>query len=115
MSNSFATPRTVASQAPLPMGFPRQEYWSGLPFPSSGDLPSPGIEPTSPALVGVFFTIEPPCICRIKSLWKNPQRTTDRDFPTVQQLGLPAVTAEGLGLIPGQATKISQATWYNQK
>ena len=46
----FATPRTVARQAPLSMGFSRQEYWSGLPFPSPGDLPNPGIEPGSPAL-----------------------------------------------------------------
>ena len=46
----FATPWTVARQAPLSLGFPRQEYWSGLPFPSPGDLPDPGIEPTSPAL-----------------------------------------------------------------
>ena len=62
MSNSFATPWTVARQAPLLMGFPRQEYWSGLPFPSPGDLPDPGIKPTSlgpPALAGGFFTIEP--------------------------------------------------------
>ena len=49
MSNSFASPWTVARQAPLSMGFPRQEYWSGLPFPSLGDLPEPGIEPVSPA------------------------------------------------------------------
>ena len=42
------------------MGFPRQEYWSGLPFPSPGDLPDPGIEPTSPAMPGKFFTTEPP-------------------------------------------------------
>ena len=42
------------------MGFPRQEYWSGLPFPSPGDLPDPGIEPFSPALAGRFFTAEPP-------------------------------------------------------
>ena len=42
------------------MGFPRQEYWSGLPFPSPGDLPGPGIEPLSPALAGKFFTPEPP-------------------------------------------------------
>ena len=46
----FATPCTVACQAPLTMGFPRQEYWSGLPFPSPGDLPDPGIELASPAL-----------------------------------------------------------------
>ena len=45
----FATPWTVAYQAPLSMGFSRQKYWSGLPFPPSGDLPDPGIEPTSPA------------------------------------------------------------------
>ena len=42
-----ATPWTVAHQAPLSMGFPRQEYWSGLPFPSPGDLPNPGIKPMS--------------------------------------------------------------------
>ena len=42
------------------MGFPRQEYWNGLPFPSPGDLPNPGIEPSSPALAGGFFTTEPP-------------------------------------------------------
>ena len=47
MSDS-ATLWTVAHQAPLSMGFFRQEYWSGLPFPSPGDLPKPGIEPTSP-------------------------------------------------------------------
>ena len=46
----FTTPRTVAYQAPSSMGFSRQEYWSGLPFPSPGDLPDPGIEPGSPAL-----------------------------------------------------------------
>ena len=57
MSDSLATPGTVACQA-LPMGFPRQEYWSGLPFPSL-DLPDPGIEPMSPALAGGFFTAEP--------------------------------------------------------
>ena len=44
----FATPWTVAHQTPLSMGFPRQEHWSGLPFPPPGDLPDPGIEPASP-------------------------------------------------------------------
>ena len=44
----YATPRTVAHQAPLSMGFSRQEYWSGLPFPSPGDLPTSGTEPRSP-------------------------------------------------------------------
>ena len=59
----FATPWTVAHQAPLPVEFPRQEYWSGLPFPSPGDLYKPGIEPVSlasPALAGRFFTAELP-------------------------------------------------------
>ena len=46
----FTTPWTVAYQAPPPMGFSRQEYWSGLPFPSPGDLPNPGIESRSPTL-----------------------------------------------------------------
>ena len=56
----FQPPWTVAHQAPLSMGFSMQEYWSGLPFPSPGDLPNPGIEPTVPALAGRFFTTEPP-------------------------------------------------------
>ena len=56
----FATPWTVAHQAPLSMGFSRQEYWSGLPFPSPGDLPHLGIEPRSPALQADALTSEPP-------------------------------------------------------
>ena len=56
----FVTPWTVASQASPSMGFSRQVYWSGLPFPSPGDLPNPGTEPTSPALAGRFFTTESP-------------------------------------------------------
>ena len=49
MSDSFATPWTIVCQAPLSTGVARQEYWRGLPFPSPGDLPNPGIEPVSPA------------------------------------------------------------------
>ena len=63
----FVTPWTVACQALLSMGFPRQEYWSGLPFPSPGDLPDPGIEPVtlvSPALAGGFLTIS--------TIWERP-------------------------------------------
>ena len=52
-------PWTAAHQAPLSMGFSRQEYWSGLPFPPPGHLPNPGIEPVSPALAGGCFTTEP--------------------------------------------------------
>ena len=56
----FATPWTVDCQAPLSMGFSRQEYWSGLPFPSPGDLPDPGIKPGSPALQADALSSEPP-------------------------------------------------------
>ena len=56
----FATPWTAACQAPLSLGFPRQEYWSGLPCPPPGDLPNLGIEPRSPSLADGFFTTEPP-------------------------------------------------------
>ena len=54
------TPWTVAHQAPLSMEFSRQEYWSGVPFPSSGDLPDPGIEPESPPLWADSLPAEPP-------------------------------------------------------
>ena len=53
----FGTPWTVARQAPLSIRFPRQEYWKGVLFPAPGDLPDPGIELVSHALVGGFFTI----------------------------------------------------------
>ena len=74
----FATPWTVAHQASLSMGFPRQEYWSGLPFPSSRDLPHPGIEPVYPELADEFFTTDPPgkptctytCLCMYKIFLK---------------------------------------------
>ena len=58
-----ATPWTIAHHFPLSIGFPRQEYWSGMPFPSPGDLPHPGIEllpPVSHELTGGFFTTKPP-------------------------------------------------------
>ena len=75
MADSFATPWTVAHQDPLSSQFPRPAYWSGLPFPSPGDLPDPGMEPASPALAGEFFTTEPPGkpsskISKTISLWK---------------------------------------------
>ena len=65
--SSSATPWTVTRQAPLSMGFSRQEYWSGLPFPPPGDLPNPGIKPmtpVSPALAGRFFTTS--------AAWEDP-------------------------------------------
>jgi len=63
MSDSFVTTWTVARQAPLTMGFPSQEYWSGWPFPPPEDLSDPRTEPTSlecPALAGEFLAIAPP-------------------------------------------------------
>ena len=56
MSDFFVTPWTIAHWAPLSMGVSRQEYWSGLPFPTPGDLPNPGIEPVPTALADTFFT-----------------------------------------------------------
>ena len=70
----FATPWTVAHQAPLPMEFSRQEYPSGLPFPSPGDIPHPGIELMSPALQTNSFITEPPgipCLPREEILFYN--------------------------------------------
>ena len=69
MSDSFVSPWTIACQASVSMGFPRQEYWSGLSFPSPGDLPDPGIKPMPPessALTGGFFSTVPqgkPLVC----------------------------------------------------
>ena len=66
MFNSFATPSTVAHQAPLSKGSSRQEYWSGLPFSFPGDLPDPGVKSTSPALAGGFFTRKPSRKCKMQ-------------------------------------------------
>ena len=59
ISDSFATPWTVAHQGPLSIGFPRQEYWGGWPFPPPEDLPNSGFQPTSLALASRFFPTEP--------------------------------------------------------
>ena len=81
----IATPWTVAHQAPLSMGFSRQEFWSRLPFPSPGGLSDPGIEPTSPALAGRFFTLTPPgkpsklAAAAAKSLQSCPTLCDPRD------------------------------------
>ena len=90
----FATPWTLAHQAPLSMGFSRQEHWSGLLFPSPEDLPEPEIEPTSltsPALEGTFLTTSatwetpiPQCLLGIGSRtccrYQNPQMLTSCDL-----------------------------------
>ena len=71
MSSSFATPWTVVPRAPLSMGFPRQEYWSGLPLPSPGDKHDPGIKLVSPASAGrVLTTVQE---TQVQSLgWEDP-------------------------------------------
>ena len=69
----FETPWTVAYQAPPSMGFSRQECWSGLPFPSPGNLPDPGIEPRSPALQADALPSEPPgkpIIGTVDKVWR---------------------------------------------
>ena len=71
VSNSV-TPWTVARQAPLSLGFSRKEYWSGLPFPSPGDLPHPGIEPGSPSLQVDSLPSEPSGKPTGNSFWENP-------------------------------------------
>ena len=74
---TLATPWTVAHEVPLSMGFSRQEYWSGLPFPSPGDLPDPGIEPMSPALQADSLPTElggKPQIRKIKSIFETAPR-----------------------------------------
>ena len=76
----FATPWTAAYQAPPSMGFSRQEYWSGLPFPSPGDLPDPGIKPGSPAFQADALTSEPPGkpIQVSVQLYNNPRGREER-------------------------------------
>ena len=73
----FVTPWTVALQAPVTLGFSRQEYWNRLPFPTSRDLPDPGIRPASvesPALAGRFFTPAPPGKPHVYKLVSNKPR-----------------------------------------
>ena len=79
----FATPWTVAHQAPPSMGFSRQEYWSWLPFPSPGDLPDPGIKPRSPALQADALTSEPPGISHLTWPWINSWLFTQTYFSRV--------------------------------
>ena len=76
----FATPWTVVCQAPLSVGFPRQEYWSGLPFLSPRDLPDPGIEPWYPSLQSGCLTSEPPG----KSDVKNKSKLFSREVVIIQ-------------------------------
>ena len=82
---TLAIPRTISCQVPPSMRLPRQEFWSGLPFPSPGDLPDPGIKPISSALAGRFFITEPSrkpmqilniffLVYRLMDFWKNSRK-----------------------------------------
>ena len=102
MSKSFVTPCPNAHQAPLSMGFPRQEYWSGLPLPPPGDLSNPGIEPKSPALQADSLLLSHwggPIACN-----KLPQNVVLEDVNHLKKnnyLCLPSVfvAAHGLSLV----------------
>ena len=90
-------------QAPLSMGFSRQEYWSGLPFPSTGDLPDPGAGPQSPALAGRFFTTEPPgkppqVLCNQENVASSPINR----FSVIKKtwLQVPSTSYPSLKLVP---------------
>ena len=103
MSDSFAMPQIVARQAPLSIGFPRQEYWSQLPFPSPGDLPDPGIKPSSPTLAGGFFTTE---LFRKPHLlaWVGPKENTGSGYkafipPVLLHLGFRIIDGACEGIV----------------
>ena len=88
-----ATPWTMALQAPLSMGFPKQQYWNGLPFPSPGDLPDSRTEPRSPALqvvsyiAGRVFTTEPPSLNHTFSHISNaPFKIQFNQYPILELL-----------------------------
>ena len=101
---TLATPWTVARQTPLSMGLSRQEYWSGLLFPSPGDLPDPGIKPRSPALQVDSLATEPPgkpSLTLAKTLAKyEPQKASATSRAAVQAQTLHSSTGrqEGLGI-----------------
>ena len=106
-------PWTVALQASLATGFPRQEYWSGLPSPPRGDLPSPGIEPASPvspSLAGRFFTPDPP-----EKPYKNVQRILKGYLRAEDKLcRVPHPQIWGLGLTAAHWAVDRSAGWPRQ-
>ena len=131
MSDSFVTPWTVVHQAPLSMGFPRQEYWSGLPFPSSGDIPDSGIEPVFPALAGGFFTTEPPrkqkwnatvnnlCVKEetkgeMKKYFEWYETTTQQNLWDVARAGLRRESLHPMVLNPWAVSTYQKRTNYTQ-
>ena len=102
---TLCSPWTVALQAPLSVGFPKKEYWSGLPCPSPGDLPNPGIEPSSlmsPALAGRFFTI---CTTwegqRTRAIYMDSPASLGRGFLGGSEVKNSLANAGDMGLILG--------------
>ena len=88
----FATPLTVALQAPLSMEFSKQEYWSGIPFPTPGVHPNPGIKPTSfasPELAGRFFTTETPGKPKSTGLVSSNLGKTENSGKSLRRPNLP--------------------------
>ena len=117
VSNYFTTPWTVARQAPLSMEFPRQEYWSGLPFPSLGDLPKSGIKPGSPTLQSELPGKPNKASITLQS-WRHfmvIKKCLPGASSVVQWLKCCAPNAEGLSLIPGQGTMILPCHDWNEK
>ena len=107
------TPWTVAHQAPLSMGFSRQEYWSGLSFASPGDLPSSGIENMSPALAGGFFTTEPTWEAANSGyhcLYKDA--LSFKGFPCGSAGKESTCNAGDLGVIPGLGRFLGEGNGY---
>ena len=93
----FATPWTAAHQAPPSMGFSRQEYWSGLPFPFPGDLPDPGIEPRSPALQSLYHL-------SYREMKKSRQRSKSEErVPAQENFPLNEVESSGFHLCQEEA------------
>ena len=80
---TLATALTVAPQAPLSMGFSRQEYWSELPFPSPGDLPDLGIKPGSPALQADSLSSEPPGKLKVKAVCLYDGTEKQKEFESI--------------------------------
>ena len=98
MSNYFVTPWTVPHQASLSMGFPRQEYWSGLPFPSPGGLPDPGIKLASHALQEDSLLLSH---WEVQESYENLVINLNSRFPGVSALNYLPVNVGDTGLIPG--------------
>ena len=107
----FATPWAVAYKAPLSMEFLRQEYWSGLPFPSPGDLPNPGIEPGSPALQADSLSSEPPRKPAKSYTWTQKQAPS---FRCCKPTDLQTPECAWVEVSRGMTTDLQGSLWQEQ-